>query len=222
MVALYAYFFKEAKTLEYITLTKRVFTELTEKRSKFLAFCTPVDSEEEAISFINSIKEKHRTATHNVYAYSLKENSIARYSDDGEPQGTAGLPILDVIKKEHLQNVCIVVTRYFGGTLLGTGGLVRAYSQAAKDGIVLAGKTLMQLCDVLKIECEYTLYNIIQTELLTADAKILETDFKESVVILAATEANITNSLINSICDKTSAKAKVTHIGQKLEAKELI
>ena len=208
--------------MEYITISKPAFAELTEKRSKFLSFCSPVQSEEEAIAFINSIKEKHKTATHNVYAYSIKENNIARFSDDGEPQGTAGLPILEVIKKEGLQNVCIVVTRYFGGTLLGTGGLVRAYSQAAKQGIVLAGKTQMLLCDILKIECEYTLYNIIHSELLNFDAKISETDFKESVVMMAFIETTDTNALMTAICDKTSAKAKITLIGQRVTGKALI
>lgn len=208
--------------MEYITISKPTFAELTEKRSKFLCYCSPAHNEEDAIQFIQSIKEKHKTATHNVYAYSIKDNNIARFSDDGEPQGTAGLPILEVIKKEGLQNICIVVTRYFGGTLLGTGGLVRAYSQAAKQAITLAGKTQMLLCDIIKIECEYTLYNIIHSELLGFDAKISETDFKESVVIMTAIEATHTNELMNAICDKTSAKAKITFIGQKLAGKELI
>lgn len=208
--------------MEYITISKPAFAELTEKRSKFLCYCSPANCEEEAIQFIQSIKEKHKAATHNVYAYNIKENNIARFSDDGEPGGTAGLPILEVIKKEGLQNVCIVVTRYFGGTLLGTGGLVRAYSQAAKQGILLAGKTQMQLCDIIKIECEYTLYNIIHSELLSFDAKISETDFKESVVIVVAAKTTDTNALMNAICDKTSAKAKITLIGQRVAGKELI
>lgn len=207
--------------MEYITLSKQAFYELTEKRSKFLGFCTPVQNEEEAIAFINSIKEKHKTATHNVYAYSIKENNTARYSDDGEPQGTAGLPILEVIKKEGLQNICIVVTRYFGGTLLGTGGLVRAYSQAAKECIALAGKTKMQLCDVLLIECEYSFYNSIHLALINENITILDTQYSEGIVLLIAVKKQKTPAITENIRNLTSAKAKMTVLYEEFEGTKI-
>ena len=102
------------------------------KRSRFIGYCAPVTTQEQALEFIEKIKSKHWDAKHNVYAYILREGGVKRYSDDGEPSGTAGMPVLDVITKNEIYDVCIVVTRYFGGVLLGTGGLVRAYSQGAK------------------------------------------------------------------------------------------
>lgn len=110
-----------------------------EKKSRFISYVARVENEEEAKEFVCSIKEKHPDATHNCYAYVLKGTEIARFSDDGEPQGTAGMPILEVIKREGIVGVCIVVTRYFGGILLGAGGLVRAYAKGAKIGIDKAG-----------------------------------------------------------------------------------
>ena len=121
---------KEYKTVEFENSD-----EFIEKKSKFIGYVKPVKTQEEATEFINKIKSKHWDATHNVYAYVLQENNIQRYSDDGEPSGTAGVPVLDVILKSNLVDVCVVVTRYFGGTLLGAGGLVRAYSHGSKIAV---------------------------------------------------------------------------------------
>jgi len=107
----------------YITVGKSAISEFAEKKSKFIGYVKPVSTEDDALSFINEIKSRHWDARHNVFAYVVRENNIARYSDDGEPHGTAGVPILDIIKRNNLQNVVVVVTRYFGGILLGTGGL---------------------------------------------------------------------------------------------------
>ena len=117
---------------DYKTVQKSSNDEFVEKRSRFIGYCTPVKSEQEAVDFINAKRSEHWNATHNVYAYSLREGNIKRYSDDGEPSGTAGMPVLEVITNNDVFDVCIVVTRYFGGVLLGTGGLVRAYSKGAK------------------------------------------------------------------------------------------
>ena len=117
---------------DYKTVKIESSDEFTEKRSRFIGYVKPVKTEAEATEFINSIRSKHWDARHNVYAYSLREGNIKRYSDDGEPSGTAGMPVLDVITKNEVYDVCVVVTRYFGGVLLGTGGLVRAYSQGSK------------------------------------------------------------------------------------------
>lgn len=119
---------------EYTTLAGYGEDEFVEKRSRFIGYAAPVSTEAEAVAFVNSIRERHREATHNVYAYILREGQIKRYSDDGEPQGTAGIPVLDVLQKAGIVDAVVVVTRYFGGTLLGAGGLVRAYTEGAAIG----------------------------------------------------------------------------------------
>ena len=121
--------------------TVRNASEFTiiEKKSEFIGFCAPVKTEEEAIAFVNSVKKKHSAARHNVYAYVLREGNASRFSDDGEPHGTAGMPVLDSIRKAGITDVAVVVTRYFGGILLGTGGLVRAYTAAASGALHEAG-----------------------------------------------------------------------------------
>ena len=124
----------------YTTVKKPASAELIEKRSRFIGYVKPVKTQEEAVAFINEIKSKHWDATHNVYAYVIRGEGISRYSDDNEPQGTAGIPVLDAIRKRDITDCVVVVTRYFGGTLLGAGGLVRAYSASAKAGIDAAGE----------------------------------------------------------------------------------
>ena len=119
--------------MEYKTIADRCEARFIEKKSEFIGYLAPVAAEDEAIAFINEIRAMHRKATHNCYAYILRENSTARHSDDGEPSGTAGVPIYEVLRKEELCNVACVVTRYFGGIMLGAGGLVRAYTRGAKD-----------------------------------------------------------------------------------------
>ncbi len=149
----------------YTTLANDAEAEIVEKRSRFIATVKPVASEAEALEFLNTLRQKYWNATHNVYAYIIEENQMMRYSDDGEPGGTAGLPVLDILKKEGLTNLIVVVTRYFGGILLGTGGLVHAYSKAAKAGIEAAGLVDMILCRAVTIECDYTLLGKLQNEL---------------------------------------------------------
>lgn len=142
----------------YLTVEKEFFCELFEKKSKFIAQVKPVKSEKEALNFINDIKTRNWDARHNVYAYVIKENNISRCSDDGEPHGTAGVPVLEVIKKNDLKNVALVVTRYFGGILLGTGGLVRAYSQAASMVLSRVRIIKMALCYDCSLFCDYNQY----------------------------------------------------------------
>ena len=142
----------------YLTVEKDAVYELVEKKSKFIAYVKPIISEKDALSFVNNIKSKHWNARHNVYAYVVNENNISRYSDDGEPHGTAGLPVLDVIKKNDLKDIAVVVTRYFGGILLGTGGLVRAYSQATTMALNCAKRIKMYLCYDCNVFCDYNQY----------------------------------------------------------------
>ena len=153
---------------DYKTVKTESHDEFTEKRSRFIGYVKPVKTEDEATGFISSIRSKHWDARHNVYAYSLREGNIKRYSDDGEPSGTAGMPVLDVITKNEVYDVCVVVTRYFGGVLLGTGGLVRAYSQGAK----LALGHLDLVLDVLHVVA--VLDQLVQISNLVLEFHVLE------------------------------------------------
>lgn len=146
------------KGMQYRTVRQEAAAELIEKRSRFIAYVKPVQTEPDALDFLNAIRAKHRDATHNVYAYVLADNHIERFSDDGEPGGTAGLPTLEVIKKEGLTDVIVVVTRYFGGTLLGAGGLVRAYGKSAREGLLAAQMITLAYCYEVQLSCSYELF----------------------------------------------------------------
>lgn len=165
----------------YKTVAGRAEDEFTEKRSRFIGYITPAATEEEALSFISQIKSKHWDATHNVYAYILREGQIKRYSDDGEPQGTAGIPVLDVLQKEGLCDVAVVVTRYFGGILLGGGGLVRAYSHGAKIAVEAAQVQYMTPCTRCRLEFDYSLYGKISYLLPQYGAVTQSSDFGAAV-----------------------------------------
>ena len=166
---------------EYTTVGASGQDEFVEKRSRFIGFLAHVETEQEAISIINEKREKYWDASHNVYAYILRDGRIKRYSDDGEPQGTAGVPVLDVLQKEGLTDVCVVVTRYFGGTLLGAGGLVRAYSHGAKIAVDNAEIKTMAPCTELDIDIDYSLYGKITYILPNYYVKTLSSRFEENV-----------------------------------------
>ena len=142
----------------YTTIYEEAQASFTEKKSEFIGHIAPVSTADEAVAFINRIKAENRKARHNVYAYVLREGNVSRYSDDGEPQGTGGVPVLDVINKSGLTDVCVVVTRYFGGILLGASGLTRAYSQGCSMAVNAARKMKMCECSRISFSCDYTLY----------------------------------------------------------------
>ncbi len=142
----------------YFTIKTETTAEIIEKRSRFLARISPVNTEEEALWFLNEIRQDH-TATHHVFAYRLRESNLSRYSDDGEPSGTAGLPVLNVLERPGITDAIIVVSRWFGGTLLGTGGLVRAYSAAAKSAVETAGVVEMELAGRYQLFVPYSDYD---------------------------------------------------------------
>lgn len=169
--------------LSFKTIIGENVAELTEKRSRFIATIKHVESEEEAVAFINEIKAKYWDARHNVYAYVLNDNNLVRFSDDGEPHGTAGKPVLDVIAGRELKNVAIVVTRYFGGILLGTGGLVRAYSSAAILAADSADISQMVECSVADVTCDYSQYDRLKKILDESGAVILDTVFENDIKI---------------------------------------
>ena len=167
----------------YKTVKIEFFGEFTEKRSRFIGYCKPVKTEEDATAFINEIRAKHWDARHNVYAYSLREGNLRRYSDDGEPSGTAGMPVLDVITKNEVYDVCVVVTRYFGGILLGKGGLVRAYAQGAKLALEAGQVIKMQSCLLCSLGCSYNQYGKVSAAVIDAGALIDDTLYEADVVI---------------------------------------
>lgn len=167
----------------YKTIKTSASAELIEKRSRFIGYAKPVATQDEAVAFISEIKTKHWDATHNVYAYVIREEGVSRYSDDNEPQGTAGIPTLDAIRKRGITDCVIVVTRYFGGTLLGAGGLVRAYSAAAKAAIDAAGEREMILCSACALKCSYGLYGRLPALIAKHGGSIDSSDFADDVRI---------------------------------------
>ena len=157
--------------------------EFVEKRSRFIGRVWPVDSEQEALSLLESTRAKHRDANHNVYAYSIRAGGITRYSDNGEPQGTAGLPTLHVFSSGEITNFLCVVTRYFGGTLLGAGGLVRAYSQGAKIALDAAGINVVQPWRQILLACAYAQYERLRKIAAEQGAVIQAVDFGSDVTL---------------------------------------
>ena len=170
-------------TAEYKTAAKAASASFIEKKSEFIGHITPCTTEEEALSFIGEIRKQHRKATHNCYAYILRDNNISRHSDDGEPGGTAGAPMLEVLNKEGLTDVCCVVTRYFGGILLGAGGLVRAYSNGVKIAVDAAGIRELRSARRLKISVEYSLYGKLAAIFAEYDVRVQNEDFAADVQI---------------------------------------
>lgn len=191
---------------EYKTVEKEASDFFIEKKSKFIGYAKPVKTQEDALEFISKIKSKHWDATHNVYAYVLRENNIQRYSDDGEPSGTAGVPVLDVMLKESLVDVCVVATRYFGGTLLGAGGLVRAYSHTSKIALDAAGIITMAQCSVMSAEVDYSFYDRLNILLSDFSAVILDTSFSDKVCVEFSVKENIVDSLNAKLIDVSNGK----------------
>lgn len=191
---------------EYKTVEKEASDFFIEKKSKFIGYAKPVKTKEDALEFISKIKSKHWDATHNVYAYVLRENNIQRYSDDGEPSGTAGVPVLDVMLKESLVDVCVVATRYFGGTLLGAGGLVRAYSHTSKIALDAAGIITMAQCSVMSAEVDYSFYDRLNILLSDFSAVILDTSFSDKVCVEFSVKENIVDSLNAKLIDVSNGK----------------
>lgn len=177
-----------------------------EKRSKFTGRLWRVETPDEAVAKVKEMRETHWDAAHNCWAYILREGNIMRYSDDGEPQGTAGMPILDVLRHENLVNVCCVVTRYFGGILLGTGGLVRAYTQGAQIAVQAAGVMQMSMFSVVLIACPYNLYEIVQHLLPDFDCAVEETDYGADVTLTCSLPAGGEEALNRALADTTAGQ----------------
>lgn len=168
---------------EYLIPTGRAETELVEKRSRFIGQVWPVEREEEARARIEETKKKHYDARHNCWCYRIQEGGVERYSDDGEPQGTAGQPMLNVFQREGVTNVCCVVTRYFGGVLLGAGGLVRAYTQSAKDALDAAGISVVRRWVEILLPCSYAQYERVKLETEGFGGVIAEADYGADIAL---------------------------------------
>ena len=193
------------------TINQRAEAEIVEKKSRFIANVLPISSEQEAISFISEIKKQHYNARHNCFAYIIcGDIPIIRFSDDGEPNGTAGKPILDVLLGEKIENAIIVVTRYFGGTLLGTGGLVRAYGKSAKEGL-MAGKIVqMDTYTKIFVVVDYSLIGKIQYEISTSEHILIDTEYTDLVKFSVYIKNELLDQFIENIINITNNSATIT------------
>ena len=203
---------------DYKTVKSDACAEMIERKSRFIGYCRPVKNQDEAIEFINEIRSMHRQATHNVYAYVLREDNIMRYSDDGEPAGTAGVPVLEVIKKEGLTDVAVVVTRYFGGILLGAGGLVRAYGKAAKLGIDAATIIEKIYCSVFMIRCDYSTYGKLEYAINTDGHILKDCAFENDVCLTVGVRCGEEDAFLKSVADISGGNAQITKLeGEYIE-----
>ena len=199
----------------YLTIGKEASDEFVERKSRFMGFIKPVTTEEEALAFIREKQKKYWDATHNVYAYVLDGGNLCRFSDDGEPQGTAGIPVLDVLRKEGLVDCVVVVTRYFGGILLGAGGLVRAYSHGAKIAVDAGGVVEMRKCLLGEIVCDYAQYGMIPAILADHGATLTDTQFGEAVTVCFSIPREGRGSLEAAVIDRSNGRLSATFNGEE-------
>lgn len=195
--------------------------EYTVNRSRFIGRCFPVDSEEAALCLLGDIRKKHWDATHNCFAYRIGENAAARFSDDGEPGGTAGKPIMDVLTGRGLTNVLCVVTRYFGGILLGAGGLVRAYSKSAADAVTKAGVVSYLPGTILDIPMDYSRYGALEG-FIRASAEVRNVAFAQNVVVTVAVEDTNLLKFMKEVTERSDGRCTPVTIGTGYMKKEEI
>lgn len=201
--------------MEYLTVQAEGQDEFTEKKSRFIGSCRPVKTEQEALDFIAALKTKYWDASHNVYAYILRESGVQRFSDDGEPQGTAGIPVMDTLKKSGVTDVAVVATRYFGGILLGGGGLIRAYSHTATIALEAARKVTMRECLLLSASCDYSLYGRVQGVIPECGGVIDDTEFLENVTLRFHLAPEELGAFQKRLADATSGKGIVKEEGKR-------
>mgnify|MGYP000301200932 FL=1 len=195
--------------------------EYTVNRSRFIGRCFPVESEEAALCLLGDIRKKHWDATHNCFAYRIGENAAARFSDDGEPGGTAGKPIMDVLTGRGLTNVLCVVTRYFGGILLGAGGLVRAYSKSAADAVTKAGMVSYLPGTILDIPMDYSRYGALEG-FIRANAEVRNVAFAQNVVVTVAVEDTNLLKFMKEVTERSDGRCTPVTIGTGYMKKEEI
>lgn len=203
---------------EYYVPAQDSETEFTEKRSRFIGHLWRVESEEEAREKIAQTKAKYYDARHNCWCYLIREGGITRYSDDGEPQGTAGQPMLEVFRREGVENVCCVVTRYFGGVLLGTGGLLRAYTRSAKDALEAAGVAVVRQWVQTAVECPYYFLERVKGEIAAAQGILGEIAYGAQVRIPALLPVEHWEAYAARITELTGGKVAAEHLGETFQA----
>lgn len=196
----------------YKTIGGSAEARFIEKKSEFIGYIRHTETEAEALAFLSEIRAMHRKATHNCYAYLLRENNISRHSDDGEPSGTAGAPIYEVLRREGLTDVTCVVTRYFGGILLGTGGLTRAYTQGAKLAVDAAELRCMDTARRIRLTLAYPLYGKIGKILSEFDVRTESEEFSAEVVLTAAVRAERAEQLKTALDDLSAGEILTENI----------
>lgn len=202
---------------EYLVPTGFGEDEFIEKKSRFIGRIWLVETEEEALARIAEMKKQHYDATHNCWAYIIKDGAV-RFSDDGEPGGTAGMPMLQVLQREGLYNVVCVVTRYFGGILLGAGGLVRAYTKGAKIAVDAAGKSMKRVWTVLYVPCPYTYYDRVKLLVAECDGIIRDTQFGAEVELELLFAENVAEQFLEKLTDMTAATVEGMETGKEYRA----
>ena len=201
---------------EYYIPTRESETEFVEKRSRFIGHVWRVESEEKARALIEATKKKHYDARHNCWCYVIKDGPV-RYSDDGEPQGTAGQPMLNVFQREGVVNVCCVVTRYFGGILLGAGGLVRAYTQSAKDALDAAGISVVRRWVAMELPCTYNQFETMRREVTSFDGVVENIDYGADVVLSVLLPEERAEEFIARIVDVTAGTVEPLVSGEQFK-----
>ena len=201
---------------EYYIPTQESEATFVEKRSEFIGHVWRVESEEEARAHIEATKKKHYDARHNCWCYIIRGGAV-RYSDDGEPQGTAGQPMLNVFQREGVENVCCVVTRYFGGILLGAGGLVRAYTQSAKDALDAAGISVVRRWVAMEVPCTYGQFESVRREVLSFDGVVENVDYGADVVLSALLPEEKAGEFAAHILDVSAGAIEVLEAGEEFK-----
>lgn len=201
----------------YITVHHRSKFEFEDRKSVFIGEVMPAQTEADAIAFIESVKKRYPDARHHVYAYVLRDNAIMRFTDDGEPQGTAGMPILDIIRKKGLTDIVIVVTRYFGGTLLGTGGLIHAYSASALGAIEAAQVITYDLYTEVSFRASYSDYQKLALIFTEFDFRVEDTSFLADVEIVGRVVKNRLENFEKKLTEITSGRSKLEFLGEKFD-----
>ncbi|WP_294532040.1 YigZ family protein [uncultured Pseudoflavonifractor sp.] len=203
---------------EYYIPTEAAEAELVEKRSRFIGQVRPVETEEEARAFVEQVKKKHYDARHNCWCYRLRDGGVERYSDDGEPQGTAGQPMLNVFQREEVTNVVCVVTRYFGGVLLGAGGLVRAYTQSAKDALDAAGVSVVRRWVEAAVPCPYSFFDRVKLEVEAHGGVLGETEYAADVTVHALLPEGQVEAFSARMTELTAGGTEVQILGEAFKA----
>ncbi len=199
---------------EYLVPAQEAESEFTEKRSRFIGHVWRVETEEEARACIEGTRKRYHDARHNCWCYLIRESGTVRYSDDGEPQGTAGQPMLNVFQREGVSNVCCVVTRYFGGILLGVGGLTRAYTRGAKDALDAAGVSRMRLWSRWRVPCTYPLFERVKLDIASAGGLVEETEYGADITLTAAFPAGGEDVFLERLRELSAGSLTAEKLGE--------